>query len=49
VLPGEQPLRVAHRRAGEVEEAVRAQCPELVDVIVHTEPAPGDAPAPDDA
>jgi cation diffusion facilitator family transporter len=39
VLPGEQPLRVAHRRAGEVEEAVRLQCPELVDVIVHTEPA----------
>jgi cation diffusion facilitator family transporter len=38
-LPGEQPLRVAHRRAGEVEEAVREQCPELVDVIVHTEPA----------
>jgi cation diffusion facilitator family transporter len=38
-LPGEQPLRVAHRRAGEVEEAVRVECPELVDVIVHTEPA----------
>jgi divalent metal cation (Fe/Co/Zn/Cd) transporter len=41
VLPGEQPLRVAHRRAGEIEEAVRQACPDLVDVIVHTEPAPG--------
>jgi cation diffusion facilitator family transporter len=38
VLPGEQPLRVAHRWAGEIEEAVRERCPELVDVIVHTEP-----------
>lgn len=38
-LPGEQPLRVAHRRAGEIEEAVRERCPDLVDVIVHTEPA----------
>jgi cation diffusion facilitator family transporter len=44
-LPGEQPLRVAHRRAGEVEEAVRVECPELVDVIVHTEPAAGESPA----
>ncbi|MEA2283341.1 MAG: hypothetical protein QOK21_3948 [Solirubrobacteraceae bacterium] len=43
-LAGEQPLRVAHRRAGEVEEAVRQQCPELVDVIVHTEPAREDEP-----
>ena len=39
VLPAEQPLRVAHRRAGEIEEAVRERCPQLVDVVVHTEPA----------
>jgi len=38
-LPGEQPLRVAHRRAGEIEEEVRERCPDLVDVVVHTEPA----------
>jgi len=37
-LPPEQPLRVAHQRAGEVEEAVRERCPQLVDVIVHTRP-----------
>ena len=46
VLPGEQPLRVAHRRAGEVEEAVRERCPDLVEVIVHTEPAVEAAPPP---
>jgi cation diffusion facilitator family transporter len=39
LLPAEQPLPSAHRRAGEIEEAVRARCPELADVIVHTEPA----------
>jgi cation diffusion facilitator family transporter len=38
-LPAEQPLRVAHQRAGEIEEAVRERCPQLVDVIVHTRPA----------
>jgi cation diffusion facilitator family transporter len=37
-LPAEQPLRVAHQRAGEIEEAVRERCPQLVDVIVHTRP-----------
>jgi cation diffusion facilitator family transporter len=37
-LPAEQPLRVAHQRAGEIEEAVRDRCPQLVDVIVHTRP-----------
>jgi cation diffusion facilitator family transporter len=37
-LPAEQPLRVAHARAGEIEEAVRERCPQLVDVIVHTRP-----------
>jgi cation diffusion facilitator family transporter len=40
-LPGEQPLRVAHRRTGLIEADVRDQRPELADVIVHTEPAPG--------
>jgi cation diffusion facilitator family transporter len=39
VLPAEQPLRAAHQRAGEIEEAVRERCPQLVDVIVHTRPA----------
>jgi divalent metal cation (Fe/Co/Zn/Cd) transporter len=38
-LPADQPLRVAHQRAGDIEEAVRERCPELVDVIVHTQPA----------
>jgi cation diffusion facilitator family transporter len=37
-LPADQPLRVAHMRAGEIEEAVRERCPQLVDVIVHTRP-----------
>lgn len=40
-LPGEQPLPSAHRHAGHIEAAVRASCPELADVIVHTEPVPG--------
>jgi cation diffusion facilitator family transporter len=39
LLPPDQPLRVAHARAGEIEEAVRERCPQLVDVIVHTQPA----------
>src|SRR4051812_37438161 len=38
-LPPEQPLGAAHQRAGDIEEAVRERCPELVDIIVHTEPA----------
>jgi cation diffusion facilitator family transporter len=38
-LPGEQPLRVAHRRAGRIEADVRDARPELADVVVHTEPA----------
>jgi divalent metal cation (Fe/Co/Zn/Cd) transporter len=37
-LPGEQPLPSAHRHAGEIEAAVRERCPDLGDVIVHTEP-----------
>jgi divalent metal cation (Fe/Co/Zn/Cd) transporter len=39
LLPADQPLPSAHRRAGDIEEAVRQRCPELADVIVHTEPA----------
>src|SRR5919202_4192392 len=39
LLPADQPLPSAHRRAGVIEEAVRDRCPELADVIVHTEPA----------
>jgi divalent metal cation (Fe/Co/Zn/Cd) transporter len=38
-LPGGQPLRSAHRRAGLIEADVRDQRPELADVVVHTEPA----------
>ena len=45
LLPADQPLPSAHRRAGEIEHAVREQCPHLSDVIVHTEPA-GSAEAP---
>ena len=40
LLPADQPLPSAHRRAGEIEHAVRERCPELSDVIVHTEPEP---------
>lgn len=39
LLPADQPLPSAHRRAGEIEAAVRDRCPQLADVIVHTEPA----------
>ena len=39
LLPADQPLPSAHRRAGEIEAAVRDRCPTLADVIVHTEPA----------
>jgi cation diffusion facilitator family transporter len=44
LLPADQPLPSAHRRAGDIEEAVRARCPELADVIVHTEPATASTP-----
>jgi divalent metal cation (Fe/Co/Zn/Cd) transporter len=40
LLPADQPLPSAHRRAGEIEHAVRERCPDLSDVIVHTEPEP---------
>ena len=42
-LPGEQPLPSAHRHAGAIEEAVRERCPDLADVIVHTEPMGAEA------
>jgi cation diffusion facilitator family transporter len=42
-LPGEQPLPSAHQHAGAIEEAVRERCPDLADVIVHTEPAGAEA------
>lgn len=41
LLPADQPLPSAHRRAGDIERAVRERCPQLSDVIVHTEPAEG--------
>jgi divalent metal cation (Fe/Co/Zn/Cd) transporter len=44
LLPADQPLPSAHQRAGAIEEAVRARCPELADVIVHTEPATAPTP-----
>jgi cation diffusion facilitator family transporter len=37
-LPPDQPLSAAHHQASEIEEAVRERSPELVDVIVHTQP-----------
>ncbi len=43
-LPGDEPLPSAHRHAGAIEEAVRERCPELADVIVHTEPMGAEAP-----
>ncbi|HEV2812304.1 MAG TPA: cation diffusion facilitator family transporter, partial [Solirubrobacteraceae bacterium] len=45
LLPADQPLPSAHRRAGEIERAVRDRCPGLADVIVHTEPAADAAPS----
>ena len=42
-LPGDQPLPSAHRHAGAIEEAVRERCPDLADVIVHTEPMGAEA------
>jgi divalent metal cation (Fe/Co/Zn/Cd) transporter len=37
VEPGE-PLAEAHRLAGELEEDLRQQLPDIADVVVHTEP-----------
>jgi cation diffusion facilitator family transporter len=42
-LPGDEPLPSAHRHAGAIEEAVRERCPDLADVIVHTEPMGAEA------
>jgi divalent metal cation (Fe/Co/Zn/Cd) transporter len=38
-LPADVDLAAAHRVAGELEEAVRSDQPDLADVVVHTEPA----------
>jgi divalent metal cation (Fe/Co/Zn/Cd) transporter len=37
-LDGRSRLEDAHARASEIEELVRREQPEIVDVIVHTEP-----------
>jgi cation diffusion facilitator family transporter len=37
-LAGDQTLAEAHRAAGRLEEAIRAQSPDLAEVVVHTEP-----------
>jgi divalent metal cation (Fe/Co/Zn/Cd) transporter len=45
-LPGDQPLPAAHRDATQIKATVRDRCPQLTDVIVHTEPvAAGASPA----
>ena len=49
LLPADQPLPSAHRRAGEIERAVRDRCPDLADVIVHTEPAEAPSAGPSTA
>lgn len=36
-------LLLAHRQAGEIESKVRRRCPELAEVVVHSEPADIDA------
>ena len=38
LLPADEPLPSAHRRAGAIEEALRERRPELAEVVVHTEP-----------
>ena len=35
---GETPLGEAHARASRIEERIRAERPDIADVIVHTEP-----------
>jgi cation diffusion facilitator family transporter len=39
-LGGDSALAAAHARASEIEEAIRRERPEIVDVVVHTEPLP---------
>jgi len=43
-VDGEMSLRVAHDVADRIEERLRADRPEIVDVVVHLEPAPRAAP-----
>lgn len=43
LLPGERTVGDSHLEAGRIEHAVRERCPWLADVLVHTEPDPGDA------
>ena len=38
LLGGETPLGEAHARASRIEERIRAERPDIADVIVHTEP-----------
>ena len=38
-LPGDQTLGDAHTKAAEVERLARGRAPDVVEVIVHTEPA----------
>ena len=38
-LPGDRPLGAAHDMAAQIERRVRAEAPELHEVVVHTEPA----------
>ena len=37
-LGGETELAAAHEQASRIEEAIRRERPEIVDVVVHTEP-----------
>ena len=45
-LAGRPGLMEAHRLASELEVTLREQHPDLVEVVVHTEPAPRAGPAP---
>jgi cation diffusion facilitator family transporter len=38
LLPADEPLPSAHRRAGRIEVALRERCPGLAEIVVHTEP-----------
>jgi cation diffusion facilitator family transporter len=38
LLPADEPLPSAHRRAGRIEDVLRERCPELAEIVVHTEP-----------
>jgi cation diffusion facilitator family transporter len=45
-LAGQPGLMEAHRLASELEVTLREQHPDLIEVVVHTEPAPRTGPAP---